>query len=203
MRSHFSRTARILDRQRIDLVPPRHRAQQHHRNRTRQIQQRIRVEIGRHHDNSVDAPSHGANRRLDSVTIGIGARDQQMETMLLRGVVHTANYFGEKFAVKIGEQHAERLRLAGDETARAAVRDVSHPAGNFANQTPSFVADGAAAVENSGDGSDGHVRFTGDILDRDHSPRRCRPELDQCGIERARRRLLSFWPIFARNAFNM
>ena len=58
------------------------------------------------------------------------------------------------------------------------MRDVAHPAGNFANQTPSFVADGSAAVENSGDGGDGHLRFTGDILDRDHSPRECGPELD-------------------------
>src|SRR5438132_5510548 len=126
-----------------------------------------------------------------------------MEIVALRGVVHAANYFGEKFSVQIGEEHAQRFSLAGDETARTAVRDVAHPAGDFSNEAPGFIADWSAAVQNSGDGGDGNLGFARDIFDRDHSPRIDGPVVSRW--ERASRtgRQLNCWPIRACNCPNM
>src|SRR5687768_18409450 len=94
-----------------------------------------------------------------------------MESVSLRGIVHAADHFREELAVQIRKENAQRLGFAGDEAARAAVRDVAHLAGDFTNEAPGLFADGSAAVENTRDGGDGHVCFTSDIPDRDHDPR--------------------------------
>src|SRR2546423_5197556 len=94
-----------------------------------------------------------------------------MESVLLRGVVHAADDLGEELSVQIGEKNAEGLGTAGNETARAAVRDVTHSAGDFANEPSRLVAHRSTAVQNSGHGGNGDPGFAGNILDRDHSPR--------------------------------
>src|SRR2546430_15603825 len=94
-----------------------------------------------------------------------------MESVLRGGVVHAADDLGEELSVQIGEKNAEGLGTTGNETARAAVRDVTHPAGDFANKPPRLIAHWSAAVQNSGHGGNGDLGFAGNVLDRDHSPR--------------------------------
>src|SRR2546423_1553562 len=93
-----------------------------------------------------------------------------MEPVTLRGAVHATNDLGEEFAIQIGKEDTERFGLARNETARATVWHVAHSAGDFTNEPPRLFTYWSAAVEDSGYGGDGHVCFTGDILDRDHSP---------------------------------
>src|SRR5438270_11390812 len=118
-----------------------------------------------------------------------------MESVLLRGVVHAPNDFGEKLSVQIGQQHAQRVCLARDQTAGTAVRNVAHPAGHFANPALRLVTHGSTAIQNARDGGDGHIGFGGNILDRDHSPPSIRP------VASLRTALadgeLDFWPIYA------
>src|SRR5438045_2332435 len=126
-----------------------------------------------------------------------------MESVLLRGIVHATNHFGEKFSVQIGQQHPQRVRLAGDEAARPTVRDIAHSAGDFANAAPRFIADGPAAIQNSGDSGDGNVGFARDILDRDHSPPSIGPLVSLGERASWTGRQLNCWPIFAYNGCNM
>jgi len=196
VRHHFLGPASILDRERINVASLRPRAKQYHRNRAREIQQRLRVEIGRHRDHSVDPPAHGANRRLDAVPVGVRSRDQQMKAIPLCRVVHAANDFREEFSIEVRQKNAECLGLARDETARSTVGDVAHSSCDFVYQAPGFLTYWSALVQNSRDCGDGHFCFTSDVLDRDHSPRNNGPLLESLSVRVGRREgQLSCWSI--------
>ena len=93
-----------------------------------------------------------------------------MESVALRGTVHSSDDLGKEFAIKIGQHDTEGFGLAGNEAARATVWHVTHPAGDLTNEAPRLFTHGSAAVQNSGYGGDGHVCRPSNILDRDHSP---------------------------------
>src|SRR4026207_808320 len=140
MSHHLSRPPAILNRKRVELVPSRYRAEQDHRNGAGQIEQRIRIEVGGHRDDAIDTPPHRLHRRFYPVPVGVRSRDQQMKSVLLRGVVQAADHFGEELAIQIGKENAQRVGLAGDEAARSRMWDVAHPAGDFTNELPSVLA---------------------------------------------------------------
>src|SRR5688500_4402762 len=169
---HRPRTTTVVDDHRVDRVTARDRTQEHHRQRRRNVEQRLGVQVGRHCYDSLHAAAHRAHRRLDAVLRRVRAADDEMKSVALGRVVHSSDHFREEFSIEIRQEDSERVRLARDETARATMGDVPEASGNFPDAVLRLGADWSASVENAGDGGNGDVCFTGYVLDRDHALRR-------------------------------
>jgi hypothetical protein len=69
---HRRRAADVVDLDRVEPRRPRRAVEQHDRRTRRETRpQRALIEIGRHHDQSVDASAHRAERRLERLLLGV------------------------------------------------------------------------------------------------------------------------------------
>ena len=132
--------------------------------------QGLGVDVGRHDDHAVDAPSHRAHRRFDFGFVVVGAGDDEVVAAAPGGDVDAANDLREELAVEIGEEDANRGRLAGDEASRSAVGDVAKCVGDIADAASGFFCHRPPAVEHPRDRCDGNAGFSGYIPDRNHRP---------------------------------
>ncbi len=71
----------------------------------------ISIEMGSHHDQTVNAAAHGSKHMLGMLagTVHVG---QQEDIVACAGLaVHAAHHFREKFAVGVGKHHANGASL--------------------------------------------------------------------------------------------
>ena len=128
----------------------------------------FRIDVGRHDDHAIDSAAHCAHGAFDLAFVLVGIGDNQVITAASCCEVDATDHFGEEFAVEVGEENSDSAGFAGDQASGAAVRDVAKAGGDVADSAACFFADGAAAVEDAGNSSDGDVCLTGNVLDCDH-----------------------------------
>ena len=79
--------------------------------------------------------------------------------MLLGGLVGAANDFGEKFAVDIRQQEAERIGAPRAQASAGGIGRVTQLLGRLQHPLPGFRVNRAGAVEHAGDGGRGNGGF--------------------------------------------
>jgi hypothetical protein len=131
------------------------------------------AEVGGEHDQAVDAPAHCPKQRLGLPAVAVGARDDEVVSVVARGDVHAPDDLGKELAVEVGQQDAERARPLRDQTARGAMRDVGETLGDPPDPASRLVPNGALVVQDPRHGGDRNRRRAGDVPDRDaHGPGR-------------------------------
>ena len=96
----------------------------------------------------------------------MGARDEQVIAGLPDGAVDPANQLRKELAVNVGQQHAERVGAARDEAAGGTVGGVAERFDRGLDPRARLLEDRALAVEDAGDGGDGHASAPRDVFHR-------------------------------------
>src|SRR6266567_3014584 len=109
--------------------------------------ERLRVDVGRHDDDSVDSPTHRAHGALDLALVMMRVGDDEVISGSSCRDINSADDFREELSVEIGEENSDGVGAAGDEASRTTVRDVAESSGNVPDTAAGFFADRSAAVE--------------------------------------------------------
>src|SRR5687768_16279773 len=108
-----------------------------------------------------------------------------MEAVRAGAGIDAADQLGEKLAVKVREQHADRVGALAGERTRAAMRDIIELVGDFENAADGRLGDRLAPVQDSRDRGGRDLRRARDVPNR-HAPHRLDPKLKlPCLVQKA------------------
>ena len=88
-----------------------------------------------------------------------------MQVALAGGLVDATHQFGEKFAVEVGQDHAQRVGATAAQAARGGVRRVAQRFGSSLYALTHAGGNVAVPVQGPRDGRHGDLCGLGDILD--------------------------------------
>jgi hypothetical protein len=128
---------------------------------------RIGRDFRQHHDQAIDAPAHRSDRTRRFGRAAVAGRDEQMKAAGAGSCVSSPQQFGEELAVKVRQDHADRVGATVDQASCTFMGNVAEPSSGRQNSGAGSFTNAADTIQNAGHGGNGDVRLACHVLDGD------------------------------------